>query len=310
MTPFADWVSTSHPVDDHEEIVRGLRDVLDAAGFSERTVASDTPAHMFDVEGGGLVRVGRMRRVSVVSTSGVALGALRGAALFGDYLHVLGSTQHRVTLLHATMDVARDAAPVVADLYARGHAGFIALSRKAVRPADVTVHLSRRSDGVDSGTVYVGGPRDQVRAAVYDKQLERQSRGAPDPGPLTRYEMRIRGKVGLSLRDAWDPAPVFYRVASPDVLPRPVGVASWRAAAEGYTLPPRQIFTAAELMARKLDTSPDIQRLLQLAEECGPHGFELLVSRLRRRLDRLHGASEVSGDTEGPYGPVTSGPLH
>jgi len=45
-------------------------------------------------------------------------------------------------------------------------------------------------------------------------------------------------------------------------------------------------FTPAELMARKLETSPDVRRLLELAAECGPGGVELLVRRIRGLAER------------------------
>jgi hypothetical protein len=288
VIPFADWVSTSHPDDELHDLVPLLRDVCDAAGLVEHP-PGDARA-MFRTSDGGLVRVATLRGVGVVSASGVALAALRRCGLFGDYLHVLGAGPHRVTKLHATLDVAVDAAPVVADLYARGHSGLIHLSRKAVLPFDISCHLSRRPDGMDSGTVYIGSTRAQCRAAVYDKQLERLVAGCADPGPLVRYEMRLSGRVGMTLLDAWDPTCIFFHVASPDILALPAYVPAWSPSEGGYVLPPRTLFTPAELMARKLDSSPDVARLLDLAAACGPYGFDLLVSRLRH-MASSHGAA-------------------
>lgn len=285
MIPFCDWLSTSHPLDARKDVIASLRDALDVSGFSQRAPGTDAAMTMFDTADGGLVRIGKLHDVAVVSASGAALRALRAGNVFADYLHALGSGPHRVTTLHATMDVYGDAATVVADAYARGHAGQIALSRKAVRPADVTCHLSRRPDGRDSGTVYIGGSRDQVRAAIYDKQLERLGRNAPDPGPVVRYEMRIKGRLGATLRDAWDPTGIFYHVASPGILPRPNEVLDWQPAAEGFTLPTRtEVFTPWQLIERKLDNSPDVDRMLDLCVEAGPHGIDLLCSKLRQRL--------------------------
>ncbi len=48
----------------------------------------------------------------------------------------------------------------------------------------------------------------------------------------------------------------------------------------GFDLPPRVDRTPAERMAALLSASADVRRLLELADACGPHGRELLCSRL------------------------------
>lgn len=280
MTPFCDWLTLSTPRTVLDDCLPDLQRVMDASGFAAAS-GSDVVA-MFRSDAGGVVRVFDYKAVAVVSASGVALSQLRDRALFSDYLQVWSGQPHRVTTMHVTKDVATDAPPIVADLYARANAGKIRLSRKALPSGSVEQRLAQRADGANTGTVYIGGVRSQVRACIYDKQWERICAQLADPGPLTRYEMRLKSRVGLTLRDAWDPAPLFYHVASPDILPLPPDVPEWSSQEVGYTMPPRQVFTPAELMAIKLDHSIDVQRLLALAAECGPHGIDLLVSRLRR----------------------------
>lgn len=285
MKPFCDWLSVSSPFGEVDGIVASLQPILDMSRFSAD--AGGDALLLARSPGAGVVRVSRAGSVCVTSASGAALGDLRTAGQFADYLSALGSFPHRVTTLHATLDVVCDASPVVLDLFERGIAGHVSLSRKGLTISDINKHIYRRADGLDSGGVYLGGPRAQVRACVYDKQLERISKGCADPGPLTRFEMRVKGRLGATLRDAWEPERIFYHVASPDILAVPVGVAPWVPTEGGYDLPPRKEFLPAELMAMKIETSPDVKRLLALADECGPRGFDLLVDRLRELASSL-----------------------
>jgi hypothetical protein len=280
LTVICDWLSVSTPIGDGENVVPQLAPILDAAAFNglpggDTLLLSQSPSM-------GLVRVVKIGDVAVVSASGAALADLRGVGQFADYLAVVGGVPHRVTTLHATLDVPVDAAPIVRGLYAAALSGKVALSRKALGVGDVELHLSRREfDGQDTGTVYIGGRRSQLRAAIYDKRHERLAKGCADPGPLTRYEMRFKGKVGATLRDAWSPERIFYHGASPDILPRPDGVLPWEPIMGGFDLPPRTEFSASELMRMKLGSSPDIKRLVDLALECGPGGLDLLCQRIR-----------------------------
>ncbi len=108
----------------------------------------------------------------------------------------------------------------------------------------------------------------------------RLSKGFPDPGPLYRIEMRVKSKIGATLRDAWDPTCLFYHLASPALIAAPPNIQHWESGAMGFDLPPRVERTPAERMAMLLGASADVRRLLELADACGPHGRELLCSRL------------------------------
>jgi hypothetical protein len=158
----------------------------------------------------------------------------------------------------------------------------VALSRKAVSTLDVATHLSLDDRGVETGSVYFGRHTAEVRAVVYDKRWQMLDVYKKEIGARTRYEVRVSGKFGATLADAWAPASLFWHFASPDLLCAPAGTMPWSSHAEGFTLPPRTDLTAAELMQRRLDTSPDVARLLMLAEQCGPHGIDLLCARLRK----------------------------
>jgi hypothetical protein len=57
------------------------------------------------------------------------------------------------------------------------------------------------------------------------------------------------------------------------------------------------------LLDRKLDNSPDVDRLLDLAAACGPYGFDLLAKRLRRRFEAKLYGDGADADSEAPQGP-------
>jgi len=170
-----------------------------------------------------------------------------------------------------------------------------------------------------TGTVYLAKPTAEVRPKVYDKRQQMLAQHDVDIGPCVRYELRTRSRVGMTLRDAHSPTSLFYHYMAPALLTAPSYVQPWAPQSEGFTLPPKTDFTAFELMVRKLDSSPDVQRLLALALECGPHGIELLCQRLHRmaadasessggRIARS-GASEHAA-TEGASAPVSRLGIH
>jgi hypothetical protein len=278
VTPFCDGLSTSFDRADADALLSQLVPVIDAAGGYLDLQSQGTTLYRLDT---GTIRAAPSHGVFCVSTSGVSMSRLRACGLDGEFLATLGCFPHRVTGLHATLELAQDGGPVVAAVAAKGRTGVIALSQKTVPAAHVMTHLGLDVLGALTGTVYIGSPKAEVRAAVYDKRKERIDKGYPDPGPLVRYEVRCRSKVGATLRDAYDPERLFYHFASPDLLPLPQGVQPWAPNGLGFYLEKRKVFTPAELMERRLEASGDIQRLLDLAVECGPHGFDYLIMKLR-----------------------------
>jgi hypothetical protein len=233
--------------------------------------------------GGGTVKASRVGKVWSVGCSGTVCAALRAAHRFNAYLSAIGTRPHRVTRLDATVDLKVDAAPVVAEFTRAGRAGELSLTRKKIKPADVLAYTGTRFDGAVTGTVYLGTRRADVRMVVYDKQHERISRKLIDVGPLTRYELRLKAGTGVTLRDASQPAGVFWHYAAPEFLPAPPDAPEWVAGGTGYDLPPSVPLLASQRLLRKLEGSPEVAALLALAHECGPYGVELLISHLRGR---------------------------
>lgn len=135
----------------------------------------------------------------------------------------------------------------------------------------------RESDGEETGTVYLGSRQAEVQMRVYDKQAERLFHGV-ERGPGVRYEVTV--KNGLpSLRDVFEPASLFWHYAQ-GVLPRPAGVPEWVVGSQGLELPAVESRDALDLLRLKIQWSPDVRRLVELADSL-PGGRAVLLAELR-----------------------------
>lgn len=216
-------------------------------------------------------------RVVAIGASGRGLAKLRACGMLGEFLRRLSGEPHRVTVVDVTMDVERDAPAVLAQLYRTAIAGGLRLTRKSLRARDVLRIMSPRElDGVETGTVYLGSRQAEVRMRVYDKQAERLFHGV-DRGPGVRYEVTVRNGLP-SLRDVYVPAPLFWHHAQ-NVLERPVGVAEWVVGSMGLELPRVEQGDALDLLRRKIQWSPDIRRMVELADSL-PNGRARLLGEL------------------------------
>lgn len=291
--PFADFVNFSFPADGSEDLARDLVPLISAAG------AESLGDGLWGVGNRGTVRFGRRHSVRTLGISGDALRALRAAGSFSDLLFSVGLFPHRVTTLHATVDIRSDAVPLLRDVYRRAKAGQLALSRKVV---SYVRHVKGPSlyGGPDTGTVYLSKRTSDVSATVYDKrqhllQVMADGGAVPescflpgtrDPGPLTRFELKLGRHVGCSLRDVADPAPVFWHFAGDVLVSRPPDALPWAPAGEGYVLPPRgerEPWDQLKLMlARARDCeSSELRVLAGLAHESGERAWELVSVLLR-----------------------------
>lgn len=284
--PFCDYLDVTVPLVRGDDVLASLDPVLLEAGACVEGDTNDY-ARVYRV-GDGVLVTKAVRDVLRLSASGAVLATLRATGLFANYLAVLGEGGHRVTRLDAALDVLADAAPVVLDVLHRGRHGSISLTRKRVPPRHVTFadSLALYCEHVQpTGTVYLGRRGNEASAKVYDKRNERMDRGLADPGPWLRYEVTVRSGLRPSLRDAWVPAELFYHLASPDLVPRPPGIADWVPRGEGFVLPQRTRLDPAAALKRRLDASLELEAWLELADKAGPHGREFLLTQLRRRIE-------------------------
>lgn len=277
MTVFCDWLTVSVPPS--SPLLGSLAGFLDSMALERRLDGATT--HYKPLDGSGLLHVTEASRWHRVSASGGFLAHLRAQFLFRDYLGLLAeSPALSVTRLDAALDQSLDAAPVVKRLHKSYRDGY-AFTRKAV---EQTAMFQTRSDGVVTGSVYFGTEHSTVSMRAYDKQHEAaQKRGEVLP-PTLRWELTVQREVGATLRDAAEPAPLFYRFMSPEFLERPLGVPDWAPHGERWACPAPEPRLPAERLLSLLDSSPDVARLVQLADECGAEGRRFLLGRLRARL--------------------------
>lgn len=284
---FCDFLSVTFDRADWDQVRQGITPALDSVGAQVEMDSDDCTLWR---SGDGTVKAKRYRQVMAVGASGSMLAALRFAGAFAAYLSALGSVPHRVTRLDASKDVVTPTAPVIASLVERasGEAG-IRLTRKRITPSDVTRLVSRQPDGSDSGTVYLGGRAAEVRACIYDKRLERMQNGLCDVGPLTRYELRLKSQVGVTLRDAYEPDRLFWHFMSPDILPVKSSPGEWSPGPGGFAVDWPDMPSPLARLHRRVESSDEVAALLRLADEVGPYGFRMLVAAIERRRDGVQG---------------------
>jgi hypothetical protein len=295
--PFPDFVNLSFPVEEFEAVMPHVVEYVTMAGGRQ---ASDWACKLGDARS---VQWGRRSRVGWLRFSGAAIRAFEASGVWPSVLALVGEYEHRVTGLHAALDVVDDGQAVVKRVWRRALRGRVALTRKRVRVRDVrTVFVASHTGPGTTGTVYLGRRTSDVWAKVYDKRNEILDRcGALSPeaialndqGPLTRYELALGRHVGLTLQDVVDPVPVFWAHMG-GLLAVPDGVREWVAVGGGYVLPPRRKVLPAEQLELLLDQSHDFRRMVRLADEIGPRGRKWLLSRFARRLKTNSGSDAIA----------------
>lgn len=263
---------------------RDLRDqflpILHSIGAAPDFDKPSEECGLWRLASGGTFSTKRYGPVAAIGASGQFLAALRAAAMLGEMLATLGNEPHKVTVLDATMDVPVDAPPVVTEFYRRAvnpEQGF-RLTRKRVLSTQVTKVFGQRSDGRESGTVYLGSRQADARLKVYDKQHERFFHGV-QAGPGVRYELTIKGGQ-VTLRDVYEPAGVFWAHMQ-HVLPRPASAPNWELGATGYSLPRRPVLDPLDRLRARIASSADLADLLALVDTL-PGGRSLLLPEFAR----------------------------
>ena len=285
--PFCDWLSVTYAPD--SPVIDDIQMWLHSAGGS--CSRSDDKSSLWNLglasDRSGTVRLDFKRGYSGVSASGGALAHLRALGLYMDYLSELSLHPHNISRIDVSLDVAQDGASVIDSLRSRFSDGVCSLGRKSL---PVTYQLNvRPSDGRETGTFYAGHrSKARTTAAVYDKANEaRMVRGEHIP-PTTRYEMRMRsekGRAGASLRDAAEPERLFWHIASPTLLKAPDNVPAWSSGWGGgwsYTRPNKPL--PAEVLASRVEFSPEIDSLIVLADTIGSSGRRYLMRKLEEKI--------------------------
>lgn len=277
-----DWLDVTYAPDDVPE--PDLRRCLLAAGYLVEYDRARRVTYRYP-DRGGVVVITYAKRYGKISLSGGVCSTLRDTGHWLDVLTILSTCPHKVTRLDAAMDVMADAADVISSLRLRYPDGQVSLGRKAL---PVTCFLSVRPDGRDSGTYYVGH-RTSARATarVYDKRLEQLQRFGRDIGHnLTRYEVTARKDYGATLRDAVEPASLFWHIASPAlVMNKPKDVAMWEPHGDligwQHTVKLREPY---ELLEQRVEWSAELEALGLVSDEMGDDGRLMLLRLIAKRL--------------------------
>jgi len=259
-------------------------------GFS---ASQDFPESFVPPDGHGLVRYLKKARFTVLSLSGGALSSILRQGEVGSLLQVLTLEHHKVTRLDLAQDISFNRASQVAarldHLFRRGYTGWVRLGKKAVSPIDVKRFQASRRDGVITGTVYFGSRKNRYAAKVYDKRAEMAANRDIDICvELLRVEVTAaRGTA--TLRDLLEPDPLFFYLASPELVSRPPDVSTWRyTEMDPLMLPPLAQLTDHERMIRLIENSPDLE-LLRVLIDAKPTELPLVLSKLEAKLRSTSG---------------------
>lgn len=219
-----------------------------------------------------------------VGVTGSALAHLRSVGLFDELLFAVGSLPHTVTRLDAAADIGCDFPEFLRALDSEYPDRRVALTRK--RQAVSVMLEPRASDGVLTGSYYVGKRGNTVTLAVYDKQQEALVKRGGHLPPCTRVELRVSREVGATLRDAAMPASLFHHYVPGRIVPAPADVAAWESHASPWVpdRPPEPLDFA--VMKRRIENSPELDCLVALARRLGPEGRTLLLAAISRAYDR------------------------
>lgn len=216
--------------------------------------------------------------------TGSALAYLRSVGLFDDLLFAVGSLPHTVTRLDASADIGCDFPEFLRILDSEYPDRRVALTRK--RQAVSVLLEPRASDGVLTGSYYVGKRGNTVTLAVYDKQQEALVKRGDHLPPCTRVELRVSREVGATLRDAAMPASLFHHYVPEGIVPAPAGVPVWESHAAPWVpdRPPTPLDYG--VMKRRIENSPELDCIVALARRLGPEGRTVLLSAITRAYDR------------------------
>ena len=297
---FCDYLDVTYSPEDSP--ISAIRHWLDSELFPVRY--QDESSCLIDV-GDGALRIEWKTRYHRVSASGSVLAYFRKLSIFSEYLSLLAMAPHKVTRLDAACDYPIDGPVYLRALEARYPDDQVNLQRKALRVSRVS--SARASDGLQTGSWYAGHrTKARVTCRVYDKQAEALDVRAVTLPPTTRVEFTFRKDHGCTLRDAFMPYSLYHQFASPVLLEDVSDAPEWVPNGEGWTASPQPPVLPYTFFKRRLETSPEFARLVELATEMGPGGHDLLIGTFASavRGSRSLGSqdSEATSDLEAVAG--------
>jgi hypothetical protein len=288
---FCDWLDvTFAPTDAPYPAINRL---LMAAGFDcDAGSRPGSYVYRHDSAPGGTLVYQPMRQSIRFSASGSICALMRSLGIWGDYLSELSSSPHSVTRLDAAIDLAMDGADLVDSMRRKHVSGSVSLSRKSVATSTV---LGTRPDGRETGTWYAGKlTKARFTARVYDKAWERLCRASIVVPPCARVEVTAKGgDSGATLRDAEQPAGLFWHIAAPALLKLPEGAPVWTPNRDlGWVSKPRA-FDPAAVLRRRVESAALLDALALLSDDLGPQGRSYLLHLIEKRLEPASDSAAV-----------------
>lgn len=288
---FCDWLDvTFAPTDAPYPAINRL---LMAAGFDcDAGSRPGSYVYRHDSAPGGTLVYQSMRQSIRFSASGSICALMRSLGIWGDYLSELSSSPHSVTRLDAAIDLAMDGADLVDSMRRKHVSGSVSLSRKSVATSTV---LGTRPDGRETGTWYAGKlTKARFTARVYDKAWERLCRASIVVPPCARVEVTAKGgDSGATLRDAEQPAGLFWHIAAPALLKLPEGAPVWTPNRDlGWVSKPRA-FDPAAVLRRRVESAALLDALALLSDDLGPQGRSYLLHLIEKRLEPASDSAAV-----------------
>ena len=281
---FCDWLDVTAPPSEEQRLRSTVGPMICAAGGSKRD------EDVYEING-SIVKLMAKRGWFRLSFSGASIRMLEGTGYWEGILAEIGIGPHRVTRLDAAQDLALDGADAIAALESSYPRGEVRLSQ---RPIKVTEMLCTRPDGRRTGTWYAGHRSGaEVTCRVYDKaQQLLDTRGESVP-PRTRAELTVRKGVGPTLRDAVQPERIFWHYMAPAILQRPSDVPEWSSGwAEGWTMERIELLPYQSLK-RRIETSPELAALIELADSMGPSGRQMALRLIEKRFRQAEGLDSL-----------------
>lgn len=291
---FCDFFTLTTPKEYHPEVISALQPffaelgcTLEPTGFGYRSIS------------GGLFSWRERHSVAVYSASGSFLSDLRAssdAQLLPKFLAELALFPHRVSSADFTVDEYVFSPKRISEIYELGVSGSISFTRKALLPSHVRSLLSpaayqHSTHYRDTGTLYLGKKGShEVYAKVYDKRQELfVKHGLVIPDTL-RHEMTVSHRMGIVLRDIYNPTDCFYHFYPPELLPT-APCERWVPMAEGYTLPKLPERLPAQLLKQRVEGSRDLQDMFELADKVGNEGLTYLLTVVKSAYQRRQNVS-------------------
>jgi hypothetical protein len=238
---------------------------------------------------GEQILVQQNRNLTRVTLNGRAIASLRIMGRFAEALGVIGAAPHRVTQIHAKVDVYGDDLP---GHLARYSDLALSVGIHGIEPVKSRAMLEVRPDNRISKNTYVGTRKAELQRCVYDKRLEKSVRGYADfdksPDELS-VELRVQKGVrraGLSLRDAYDVRPMFwqYMADCPIVGPyKPADAPVWSSSGSGFEC--ERKVRSPEQKVRDYDLYGEWRQVFEIASRCGQ--LEILLHSMQSRAKKL-----------------------